>query len=45
MLKLEWLREFIRSDFYYDEADFEESNVPKDVADEKKLDYKLVGTN
>jgi hypothetical protein len=45
MLKLEWLREFIRSDFYYEDAEIDEKNVATEVAENKDIDYKLAATN
>jgi hypothetical protein len=45
MLKLEWLREFIRSDFYYEDGDLEEQNVVKEASEEIISNYRLQVTN
>jgi hypothetical protein len=45
MLKLEWLREFIRSDFYYEDVDFEEKNIASKANEKEVVDYKLAATN
>lgn len=45
MLKLEWLREFIRSDFYYEDIDVEEKSVAKEVNEKKDIGYKLTASN
>lgn len=45
MIKLEWLREFIRSDFYYEDVDHEEKNVATVGTEKKNIDYQLAATN